>query len=355
MKKSVVLTIALFLFSFPPTGEGFGNPAGTPPDEAPDIQRAIKKLGAPDAAVRIAAALELGNQGERALPAVPHLIALLDDATEVNLPDPDRPTSPARAATRALVKIGTPGIPSLTASLKHKNWIIRTGCAEILGDIGDQQALGPLRKTMADSNPLVRKQAAVAVGKISPGCLVDTLNHKKARIRAAAARALGERASGEAVRPLISALEDNDITVKGSVIEALGQLRNTRATPYLLELLKHNKRIIREKTATALGQIGDSGAVPALISALKHRDWATRWKSARALGMIKDRRGVEPLIAVLDDAKPEVRFTAAWALGELGDPRTIKHLTPLLKDAHVTVKLKAEEALKKISGKAEKE
>jgi len=82
--------------------------------------------------VREAAAIGLGEIGDAS--AVPALIAALEDD------DPDV----IKAATRALVKVGTPALPGLIAALKHRRLRVRRLAAAALGEIGDQSGVPPL-------------------------------------------------------------------------------------------------------------------------------------------------------------------------------------------------------------------
>jgi HEAT repeat protein len=82
--------------------------------------------------VREAAAIGLGEIGDAS--AVPALIAALGDD------DPDV----IKAATRALVKVGTPALPGLIAALKHRRLRVCRLAAAALGEIGDQSGVPPL-------------------------------------------------------------------------------------------------------------------------------------------------------------------------------------------------------------------
>lgn len=322
-----------------------------PPETTDNVQQAIKSLFSPEPDIRAASAFELGEMGDRAVPAIPFLVGLLDDTVEGQLPDHSEPTSPALEARKALVKIGQPAVVALIGALKHDKWIIRSEAAEILGDLKARQARLPLISAMNDKNPLVGKSAAVALGKIDSQALINALNHEKTRVRASAAWALGEMRIPSSIQSLIASLEDKNTLVRGNAVEALGNISDRAATPFLAKKLKDKNRVIREKAALALGAIGDPQAVEDLIDALMHEDWATQWKAALALGMIKDERAFESLVLALKNRRAEVRFSAAWALGEMNDPRAVKYLIPLLEDGHVTVQQKAGEALKKITGK----
>jgi len=84
-------------------------------------------------AVRFAKSLGLPIGELPILPGARSIAALEDD-------DPDV----IKAATRALVKVGTPALPGLIAALKHRRLRVRRLAAAALGEIGDQSGVHPL-------------------------------------------------------------------------------------------------------------------------------------------------------------------------------------------------------------------
>jgi HEAT repeat protein len=88
--------------------------------------------------VREAAATALGEIGDAS--AVPALIDGLQDS------DP----GVNEAATKALVKIGTPGVPGLIAVLRSKDSGVRYRAADALGEIGDPSAVDALEAADRD-------------------------------------------------------------------------------------------------------------------------------------------------------------------------------------------------------------
>lgn len=131
--------------------------------------------------------------------------------------------------------------------------------------------------------------------------LLATLKHRNPELRIAAARALGELNSEQAVQPLI------DVLQKDENIE------------------------VRIAAAYGLGCIGDRRAVEPMLDILSDRNLASKLRGmvAEALFNIGDRRAVSPLILSLSDESVELRFWASFALGELGDSQAIPELERL--------------------------
>lgn len=126
-----------------------------------------------------------------------------------------------------------------------------------------------------------------------------------------------------AVEPLIAALNHRKADVTAAAARALGRIRDMRAVEPLIDILQIEYYGIRYPqwagAAEALGELGDPRAVDPLISRLQvMRDWRVRMAAAKALGKIGDSRAVEPLVDRLDDGRSQVREAAAEALEAMG-------------------------------------
>ncbi len=67
------------------------------------------------------------------------------------------------AARKALVMIGKPAVPALAAALKHHHIAVRKAAAEVLKEIGDERAVGPLLSALKDKDWEVREAARAAL------------------------------------------------------------------------------------------------------------------------------------------------------------------------------------------------
>jgi len=119
----------------------------------------VDSLDNKDVIVRINAAQELGDMGEKAADAVPALIKCLDDdKAEVR-----------KNAAYALAKIGKPAVPALLDVLKHKDPTIRKNTVFTLGEMGAdaKDALAALTELYEnDQDKDVRICAEHAIKKI---------------------------------------------------------------------------------------------------------------------------------------------------------------------------------------------
>ncbi len=205
----------------------------------------------------------------------------------------------------------------LIGLLSDPDWVARSVCAQMLGELMDPAAIEPLILCLQDTHPDVRGSAAHALGVMG--------------------------ATG-AVGPLIAALEREDglvwegpavcVPTSGNyhgypLISALAEIQDARAVPALSELLERQDPRIRAAAAYALGMIGDKAAADPLLAALADTDDRVRTEAAAALGRIGDPRAVPALVAALADAERRVHGQVVWALGELGAEEAVE---PLIAD-----------------------
>jgi len=216
-------------------------------------------------------------------------------------------------------------LPVLIGALRDEAWWIRRAAAEILGNIGDPQAvpalIGALRDER-DKGGWVRWAAAEALGKVGTPALSDlirVLQDKDWMARWAAAGALGKIGDSRALPNLIGALQDENEDVRKVAAESLGKIGDPQAIPTLIEALRDESWLVRHAATEALGRIGIS-AVPALLRALEDEGAEVRRAAAEALGEIGDPQTVPALVATLRDKDWGVRRAAVWALGKIGSP-----------------------------------
>ena len=102
-----------------------------------------------------------------------------------------------RAASEALVNIGSPAISPLIDALKDNNPDVRWAAIRALGKLGDPSAVKPIIKALRDEDSGVRKTAAEALGKIG---------------------------DARATVALIAAVDDEDWSVRQAAVESLGKV-----------------------------------------------------------------------------------------------------------------------------------
>jgi HEAT repeat protein/beta-lactamase regulating signal transducer with metallopeptidase domain len=242
------------------------------------IRETVKALTSSDPSERALAACSLGKTGE--VSAIPFLIQALGDDTAISLVRCwDYGTwSPAMSS----FKKPSPGEQAAIA----------------LASFG-QQAVEPLVTALSHENPVVRRNAAWAIGETRGGSSTDrrdafeplfaALSDEDAWVRRAAAFAFGEIRDPRAARALIAALGDSDYQVRDMAVYALGEMKEARAVEQLSQLLlKDDHWNLRVRAAWALGEIADPQAVEALTAALNDEDGRVRSKAKWALSEIQE-------------------------------------------------------------------
>lgn len=203
-----------------------------------------------------------------------------------------RNVSLGRQPVELSARVGRPGLQSLTASLKDHDPLARRNAAEALGRIEDPRAVEPLIAALDDPDPLIRRHIVTALGKIkdprAEDPLISVLGNKEEAfyVRMTAAEALGEVKGPDSVEHLVSALNDPHWQVRSRAAKALGQIGDTRALGPLTSALKDEDPTVRAYAADALGNLHDHRAVEALVAALKDGNKNVRQRVERALRLI---------------------------------------------------------------------
>lgn len=194
--------------------------------------------------------------------------------------------------------------------------------------------------------------------------LVEALDDTAPEVREAAAAALGDTKSADAVPALSHRLRDPEVKVVVAVIDAIGRIGAPGEAVAIAPLLKAPDSRVRSTTAYSLSWLCNPETLQPLLDASYEIELATPVGNAiacilekgtneiavdplirllgrlprpdypviHALGKTRDPKAIEPLVKLLADRSSDVRRWTADALGDIADPRAIPALTPLLKD-----------------------
>jgi len=350
VSRTLIFIIALCVLS-PGSGEAeLAIPReDIPADTAPEVREQIERLYSENLNEQIAAARNLGNMGDKALPAVPFLEGLLRDPWGLG----GKGLTPFKEAAHALIRLGKPPVDRLSEVLADENqndWD-RRGAVQFLGWTRDPRAVKPLIGALKDENEMVRSEAAYTLGQVGDERAIDplitTLDDESSHVRCQAARALEQigRRGGSVVDTLIAALEDGSWRVRSSAALALSWLRADPAKAKLRAALEDESMPVRNAAALALARMDESDVIQPLIEALGDETALVRAEVAFALGYAGDPRAVEPLITALKDQDDVVRLAAVRALGKIGDARALNPLTAILTYESGSIKYSAAIAL----------
>lgn len=97
--------------------------------------------------------------------------------------------------------------------------------------------------------------------------LIQNLSAEDSRVRADAARRLGDLEDPAVVDPLIRALQDKEANVRAETVESLRRIGDPKTVDSLITSLQDEDAYVRKNAAEALGKIGDKRAIDPLKKA----------------------------------------------------------------------------------------
>ncbi len=313
---------------------------------APEVRSAARDLGSRDPVVRGRAASRLGDMGPAAAPAVPVLVQLLSDESEVFAASLavgrvafGQNTTVSDVAAKALGRIGDKrAVPALCVLMlnpsRQVNWLARKSAAESLGEIGDPRAVSPLMQALLDfmiddaaeeslvriGEPAVKALVTLAktgppklrptafgmlgkIGKPAVPSLVTLMRSGSPETRRLAACALGKTHEPEALDILCAALNDPKV---GSPTDAVAGLKDfcTHRPP--------GKNSLDDELQKAFASALQGEAITPVVTIFKNK--ATEAEVRRCAGEVlvqsRNPRIVEALAQALTDPDQRTRSEA---------------------------------------------
>ncbi len=218
---------------------------------------------------------------KKALEAIPDLIAMLGDDAKTELIrcwegtrwgpalDSFKHASPGEQAALALASMGPPAFEPLTNQLSNPNAIVRRNAAWAIGELTGMLphsragAVPQLITLLGDSDVWTRMAAARALGELHDNRaterLVATLSDADWKVRELSAWALSEMKDRRAVNALCQTLlTDTQVEVRRAAAEALGEIRSAEALSSLKQALNDPEARVRAKVGWAISEIEDS-------------------------------------------------------------------------------------------------
>jgi len=119
--------------------------------------------------------------------------------------------------------------------------------------------------------------------------LTNLLDNGEREERTAAARALGELKSKEAVPMLVKSLEDKESMVRSEVIEALDNMEETSAMPSIVKCLSDRDSLVRYNAIWFMRKLGDATVIPYLEKLKETEDEDTQNTIDEAIDEIRER------------------------------------------------------------------
>lgn len=207
-------------------------------------------------------------------------------------------------------------VERLTTQLASDGVEERLDAVRKLSGLDRQRVLTPLTLALRDTNCQVKKEAALALGKLGDERALEPL--REFFYRHGSPPYLGDSYLA------IGAL---------GAIGAAAPLAGARAAKAILEAMRDEAHLVYGEVqdqycqiaADALMKIGDA-AVNECATALTDPERCVRLIAARALGTTSNPDALAPLLRALDDDDPSIRILVARSLGNFKDTRSAEAL-----------------------------
>ena len=152
-------------------------------------------------------------------------------------------------AVEALVRIGAAAFDAVIKASNSTDEVIRRKSCDILGRMGNPNAIPSLIRLLNDPDRYVRRRAAKALTRIYDQStvvpLMNSLQDHEKKVRYRSAEALGKIGDKRAVDQLIKSLNDPSSTVRRKVIVALGEIGDPKAVDHIRLCLKDDSGGVR--------------------------------------------------------------------------------------------------------------
>ncbi len=149
--------------------------------------------------------------------------------------------------------------------------------------------------------------------------LIDAAeNESKPRVRKWSLQALGAIGNKKGAKPLLSALQDERMTIKLHAIKGLGRMKYKASEKVLVKFLKDESGGIRVNSIDALIAISAKNSNKELIRCLSDESWYVRQHAAKACGILKIKESIKKLkLLETKETRKAVRTAANLALKQL--------------------------------------
>jgi HEAT repeat protein len=342
--------------------------------QQPIVPALVTALDDPDPLVKSGVAEALGNRIEDAMPAIPGLVAMINDSRRAIVPASGFFNAPVPLLLPPYsynTEKRTPPTPP-----QNPDNLLRITAIVALGKIGlpaRTAATAPLTQALQDADPWVRLSATWALAEIGTASVpllphwLEALQSPDPELRYSAAnlfldsrsllrKAFGNEADDRTTVVLVTALKDESTTVRNAASQAL-ELQGIRALPGLVQAFQSPEPLVRLKAVELVGNLGRAAqsAVPDLLPLLQDpgryippatpygefpllsaplafpassyryspppgnpEQWV-RVNAAITLGQLGDRQALPALTVALRDANPWMQLATSWALLRLDD------------------------------------
>lgn len=165
------------------------------------------------------------------------------------------------------------GREQLIPLLRHRKWFVVRNVADLIGDLGLEDAVPELGACIEHEDERVRKAAALALARIGTASAAEPLRRalrdKSLDVRMQVAVGIGGRRTTGLVAPLVAAIQvEEDEVARREMIYALGRIGTPEAVQALIKIAQPSGRLFDRKPAAirlaAVEALRLAGTAPAL-------------------------------------------------------------------------------------------
>jgi HEAT repeat protein len=213
------------------------------------------------------------------------------------------PTVGERRAVFDALKHMTEGTDQLVHMLDHSEWFVVRNVAELIGELGMDDAVPALGKRLDHPDERVRKAVGLALAKIGTRGAAEPLRRalrdRSQEVRMQVAVGIGGRKSSALAMPLVVAMEEEkDEAVVRELILALGRIGSPDAVQALIKWAQPTGRFfgrkpseLRVAAVEALRLAASPAALGTLEGLSDDGDRAVREAASRAVAELKRKKG----------------------------------------------------------------
>lgn len=264
----------------------------------------------------------------------------------------DGPEPLAMSGADALKRIGRDADTQLLHTIREGSSASRKA---VLPIASRSNAAAAVAACLTDADPEVRALACETLARLGNPSVVPEifrlLQDRNLRVVHAATGAIQALGSREARQLAVKAARAESATVRRSALRILTYFGDGDALEPVLDALNDPDPRVREVAVQGLPYLEDKRALEALVSAVKSSDARTRALATRSLGHVPNAnaRVYSLLIKGLADPDPWVRYYACQSLGRLVYDPAAARVAELLADSAGQVRVAAVEALSHMS------
>lgn len=256
------------------------------------------------------------------------------------LRDPDLPVR--HVAAMRLAKLGSGVVPLLLPILRKGEWTRQLEAAfDVLKQLGSQRTVPEVAALLDASSEHVRLASLRTLRWLSndPAIFTPALTDLNWRVRREAVFALIELRREDLATLFESMLRDNHAKVRAAAANALGILGLSNYTHALIQLLDDPASIVRNMAVWSLSRL-EGRAVGACVLALIREPVSPRNMvlAARALAIYPEPAATNAVIAAADNAGSWAQYETVKAVAPLGNPQNLPFLETMLRNGTVSVR-----------------